>query len=157
MRYFKAVDGRVVGRYGSAGSHIAARYVRPTKDGTWLGGFQQDLEKVVAIPIAETTKFKRDYYDAVRHGDLIEVDQAAYDAYQAAQAAKSKATADKRAADRKAALAELEGADLPDLEAAGDTPTADGSDVHPANELDAVANVASEPEAKPARRKRSRR
>lgn len=156
MRYFKAMESRVVGRYGAPGSYIAARYERPSKDGSWAGGFRQDLEKVTAIPDAEAKRNRRNYYDAVRHGDLTEVTQADFDAYQAALAAKA-ATA---LAAKEATVLAAEQATKEAAEQAGEQAAADGAPAapppEPAPELDSAPAVESEPKAKPAKRKRAR-
>lgn len=82
MRYFKAVDGRVCERFGSS-SKIAASI----KAGV---GYVQDLSRIVVIPKAECMRYVKEYANALRNGDLLEVDESAYTAWLQAQRAPAK-------------------------------------------------------------------
>lgn len=123
-RFFRAVPGRLVSRFGTAryaqtkrGGPIAFRNAdviggrrpaQPEQDkrsskvdplgARPMAPVQLDTEQVIAITHAEARKYKREYDKAVRNGDLLEVDEAAYVAYLQADAERA-AKVRKRAAE----------------------------------------------------------
>ena len=74
-RYFKAVAGRKVSRYGSGfiglGGYRADQVIGAAGHGS-----------VTAISHDEAAKFRREYDRAVEDGSLVEVDAKAYQAWQ---------------------------------------------------------------------------
>jgi hypothetical protein len=69
FRYFSAVAGRVVQRYGSTIFIGAARAP---------GGWQWDEDQIVAIPDREFARYAKEYIRAVRDGALKERTEAQY-------------------------------------------------------------------------------
>ncbi len=103
MRYFSPVAGRVVERFGSGGTKIGA--TRTDK------GYVINLDAVVAIPLAETKRYIKEYRNLLRdrgYGpDLIERTKRDYDAWLAKRKAKAEADAAALKAKREAQRKEL--------------------------------------------------
>jgi hypothetical protein len=89
MKYYRAVEGRIVRRYGTD-IYIGARYVAGQ-------GYVQDLKRVVAIPLVEDIKYRREYLNCMRRGELIEVTKSDFDQWTVDREAASKANAAARA------------------------------------------------------------
>ena len=85
FKYFGAVKGRPVSRYGSSG-FIAARLVKGV-------GHVMDTNRVVRIPYSDYRAFARAYDRAVRDGSLIVKTEDDYNKYLAGKAATASAPA----------------------------------------------------------------
>ena len=81
MHYFRAVKGRVVKRFGTS-EYLAARlqFAPAAVQGGERKclGFVQDLNRIVQVTDAEYIRFRREYRDSVRWGDLKEATEADY-------------------------------------------------------------------------------
>lgn len=113
--YVRCVPGRAVHRWGSADpdAMIGCRRLRPTKDERQAGAPTLVWDERVVVPVAEATerRFRREIVNALRRGDVVEVNEAAYKAWLALEAAESKRDAEaaaKREAEAKAAQAKAE-------------------------------------------------
>lgn len=110
MRYFTVKEGALVTRFGT-GTYLAAvvsvHSVGPLKGQTkieWTG-------EVVALTDGDFQAYGREYEQLKAEGALLEVDEAAYDAWNAKQEAATKAAAGQsaqEAAQAKADAAKLE-------------------------------------------------
>ena len=82
-KYFKAVEGRPIPRYGTD-SKIGATLVRnPPKDGkpgTFIG-YRYDLDRVVSITDQEFNLHRKSYLNAIRRGELIVSTAEEHDRY----------------------------------------------------------------------------
>jgi hypothetical protein len=76
FRYFRSVEGKVVGRFGKD-SYIG---VRRTKE-----GWDWNTEDVFAIPTEECRRYVREYKRALKSGALIEVTKKDFDQVNAAE------------------------------------------------------------------------
>jgi hypothetical protein len=72
FEYFSCIKGHVVPRYGTP-SYIGVTRVP--------SGWEWDEEKIVPIPVTECNKFRREYLNAVRRGELKKRTAKDHDAY----------------------------------------------------------------------------
>lgn len=80
-KFFRPVKGRVVARYGTTAYLAAAmQFEAPTTAGGAAKalGYVQDLARVVRVTEAEYRRYRREYLQAVRLGDLTEASLADY-------------------------------------------------------------------------------
>lgn len=87
MKFYKPVEGRIVRRFGTD-AHLAARMqFEPAKRAGQpprAMGYVQDLTRVVKVTDLEFRKFRREYLNCVRHGDLTEATVEDFNAWAAA-------------------------------------------------------------------------
>lgn len=74
-RYFSIVEPHVVRRYGT-GVFIGCKRVS--------SGWEWFPDRIVRIPVEECKKFRKEYFNAIRWGALVEHDKGDFDKYQAA-------------------------------------------------------------------------
>lgn len=84
LRYFSCVPGSAVPRWGSAS------FIGATRSGQ---GFVWNSDAVVAVPVADTARYRREYGRALRDGQLKERTREDFDKWQKTQAAQDKAAA----------------------------------------------------------------
>lgn len=96
--YVKSVDGRMVPRYGTE-TLIGARRPRLTKAQRRAGEavVAWNTDRVTPITHDEYRRYRRAYDAHLRDGDLLAVDEAAFTAWQRAEARREKECAAERA------------------------------------------------------------
>jgi len=108
FKYFSSVEGHIVTRFISLRSPVA-QYIGAKRIGkkiTW------NTKEVVAIPLQEFTKYRREFRRALRDGSLKERTEAEFKVWQAERTKEdeeAKAKADKAKADANAAKVEAGG------------------------------------------------
>lgn len=92
VRFFSAVEGHIVSRYGTASRTQGPLRIGVTRDDG--GSLKWDTESIVALTAVEANVFKREYDRAVIDGGLKERTYEDYLAFLEADAAKAKAAAE---------------------------------------------------------------
>lgn len=102
-RFFRAVEGKLAPRYGTASATSPNLWLGATRDAK-SGQIVWDTKTVHAIPHKEAARFKREYDRLVRDGALKECTPADWEAFRKeASEAKKKATKDAESAAAEAA------------------------------------------------------
>lgn len=110
--YVRCVPGRAVHRWGASDpdAMVGARRLRPTKAERQDGAPTIEWDPEVIVPVAAATerRFRREILRAIRQGDVVQVDEAAFKSWVALEAKREADATAKREAEAKAAKAKAE-------------------------------------------------
>jgi hypothetical protein len=125
--YVRAVEGRLVGRWGSKHEYFGARRTAATLQERRAGKAMAvwDTQRVIPLTADYCRRFRKELRKALRNGDLLECKVGDYSAWLRIQAEREKKHTEKLAEQKKKAAEEK--AKSSNKESEGGTPKSEGT------------------------------